>query len=329
MISVTAFNIMSSNSNAAAKAKQTINAKAKAKADATAKAMAKAAKVQADKDAARARHFARMDEKARKKARAKSQFQMGVERGAKIKPRTVSVNPQQVSKAKARQREIENNIIIARRNVVKARAIVIPEVKPEVKREVRRTTVKGKDAPIKSRRVSVNIDERVKYTWTDAPVRIKPVVVKAPKPVAVKVTKRKRKYTAGSNAGAIRGRKYGEQAQHFGENGIRGNYFSDYVMDKISRNAKYERYVNGRDRIDAFAVVNGVAHIVEFKTGGLQDRVYMEQVLRYAKGIRDEGYSNIKITMLYSDNRSHNKSWKVNMATLDADHARVSPKSRA
>ena len=193
----------------------------------------------------------------------------------------------------------------------------------------RRTTVKGRNESVKSRRVSVNIQERVKHTWSDVPVYIKPVIVKAPKPVIVKVTKRKRKYTAGDNAGAIRGNKYGLQAQHFGNNGIRGNYFSDYVMDKISRNATYERNVNGRDRIDAFAVVNGVAHIVEFKTGGLNDRVYMEQVLRYAKGIRNEGYSNIKITMLYSDNRSHNKSWKVNMATLDADHARVSPKKRA
>ena len=119
-----------------------------------------------------------------------------------------------------------------------------------------------------------------------------------------------------------RGRSIGLQAERFGKNGIRGNYFSDYVTDNFGA-AEYERYVNRKERIDAFTVVDGVAHIIEFKTGNVNPMNHKAQVLRYAKGIRDEGYSAIKVVVLYYDNRDHNVSWDVNVDELDEEYRKV------
>ena len=119
-----------------------------------------------------------------------------------------------------------------------------------------------------------------------------------------------------------RGRSIGMQAERFGKNGIRGNYFSDYVTDNFGA-AEYERYVNSKERIDAFTVVDGVAHIIEFKTGNVNPMNHKAQVLRYAKGIRDEGYNNIKVVVLYWDNRDQNVSWNVDVDVLDEDYRKV------
>ena len=118
------------------------------------------------------------------------------------------------------------------------------------------------------------------------------------------------------NHGAIRGVKVGKEAETFGKANIRGNYFSDYVQDNISESAEYERYVNGTQKIDAFAVVDGVAHIVEFKTGGVYHKNHMVQVMGYAHGLRNEGFEDIAITVLYMDHPEFNFSWNVEDAAF-------------
>ena len=101
-----------------------------------------------------------------------------------------------------------------------------------------------------------------------------------------------------------RGNTMHAEAREYYRDGVRGNPFSDYVMNLCPTGAIFERPVNGTmKRTDAIIIKDNQIDIIEFKTGGTYPWEHMAQVMGYADAIKLEfGESvDVKVHIVYSD----------------------------